>query len=148
MKFIRSLARRFGRSSGPEDVTLTGALIGNLLDKATYEVFAPNKSLLLRKPITYVVPAVWGVSGSSPLDSVQREMNQKIAPVVDEVMESLQLAGLNPAQEFALQYLIRGYMVSKIAFMIESFKGHSSMPGRGGRPEIADLASLEPVGRA
>jgi hypothetical protein len=148
MKFIRSLIHGCNKKWNPEDFGRMGALIRNLMDKATYEVFAQYRDVLLRKPVTYVVPAVWGVNGSPPLDSLQREMNEKIAPVVDEVMESLQLEGLDQAQEFALHYLVRGYMVLRLVYMIEAFRGRSI----GGTAHVErgshTLEHLEPVGTA
>jgi hypothetical protein len=149
MKPFRSPAQGCDKKLNPKDFSRIGALIGNLLDKATYEIFVHHRDVLLRKPITYIVPAIWGVNEGSPLDSLQKEIHERISPVVDEVVESLELQGLDLAQEFALHYLVRGYIVLRVVYMIEAYRGLTTAGGvveQKRRPDI--LNHLQPLGRA
>jgi hypothetical protein len=124
-----------------------GAQMMKLLDRASREVIAQYSEVLVKKPLVYVVPAVWGVGLGSPMDDLQREMNTVIDPVLKEVMKSLDLQGLTPDQEFAIQYFIRGYVVTKLLFMIQTLIVQSCLPAAR-EPEGMSLASLQPVGSA
>lgn len=149
MKIINRLLRRHPKEIRPDTLFRMSNIISLLLDRATFEIFASHREVLLREPPTYIVPAVWGESDRGPLDSVQGEMNRKIGPVVEEAIGSLKKEGqLTPSQEFAIQYLIRGYMITRILFMVESLRALStSTPGREAPPKV-DLSCLQPIGRA
>ena len=60
MKILNRMMRKFVNRTGSEDVTKTGGTVGFLLDGVSHAVFSGHKDKLLREPITYVVPAVWG----------------------------------------------------------------------------------------
>jgi hypothetical protein len=42
--------------------------------------------------------------------------------VINRIFELLDIRGLDSSQEFALNYVIRGLLVSKITYMIEAFR--------------------------
>jgi hypothetical protein len=76
-------------------------------------------------------------------------MHRVIAPVVEEALTALQLHDLNASQEFALRYLLRGYVVSRIVYMIEVFRGLSTAGGMLEEKLRSDvLNNLEPWGHA
>ena len=96
--------------------------IKEIIDKTTNMIFISYKEKLLTEPITYIVPAVWGEIKDGKLTTIQREINKKIVPTINSIMDILELEDLHGAQGFAIGYLIRGLLISKIAYMIEAFK--------------------------
>jgi hypothetical protein len=119
------LKRWLRREQGEEaeeagDVTQIARRIGSMLDKGAMEIFSDYRSELLSRPITYIVPAVWGAMKESDPDETQREMNGRITPLVEEVYNALVCTGQDTSRRFALGYLIRGYLISKITYMIEA----------------------------
>jgi len=98
--------------------------VKDIIDNTTNEIFISYKEELLSEPITYIIPAVWGEKEDGSLSGTQDEINKRITPMIDYIMEILELEGINKAQRFAIGYLIRGLMVSKITYLIEAFRNN------------------------
>ena len=148
MKILDKFFLKSVKNDEPEDVMKISEIIGPLIDKISNEIFRAYREKLLSEPITYIVPAVWGAKEAGELDSAQKEMTQQIAPVVNEIFAALKLKGLSGSQEFAVAFLIRGYIISRIIYMIEGLKRRSLnktyLEDEG--PKIID--SIEPLGNA
>jgi hypothetical protein len=122
--------------------------IKEIIDKTTNMIFISYKEKLLTEPITYIVPAVWGERKDGKLTTIQREINRRIVPTIDSVMETLELEDLHGAQRFAIGYLIRGLLISKIAYMIEAFKNQDFKENGSNNKESDLLNQIEPLGNA
>jgi hypothetical protein len=122
--------------------------IKEIIDKTTNMIFISYKEKLLAEPITYIVPAVWGERKDGKLTTIQREINRRIVPTIDSVMETLELEDLHGAQRFAIGYLIRGLLISKIAYMIEAFKNQDCKENGSNKKERDLLNQIEPLGNA
>jgi len=96
--------------------------IGPLVDEATNKIFMDYRETLIKEPITYIVPAVWGAIKDGKLTKIQKEINHRFDPVVRQILQLLVPDTATPAQRYATAYLIRGLMISKITFMIEGYK--------------------------
>jgi hypothetical protein len=105
-----------------EDVLEIAKKIGPLIDEVTNQIFMKYRETLIKEPITYIVPAVWGAIKDGKLTRIQKEINQRFAPVVREVMSMLVPESASQAQRYAISYILRGLMISKITFMVEGFK--------------------------
>ena len=101
-------------------------VIGPVLDGVVHDIFTAYRMELLSEPITYVVPAVWGAKKEGDLTPVQKEINMRVVPAINKAYDSLQMKNLNSDQEFALYFLIRGLIISKITFMIETLRSRLS----------------------
>jgi len=115
----------FWRTNTPdetEDILKIAKKIGPLIDETTNQIFMTHRETLIKEPITYIVPAVWGAIKDGKLTRIQKEINQKFAPVVREVMSMLVPESASQAQRYAISYIVRGLMISKITFMVEGFK--------------------------
>ena len=77
---------------------------------------------LLTQPISYIVPAVWGAKKEGELEDTQKEINKQIIPVIKELFAALESKDLDAPQEYAIRFLIRGLIISKITFMIGMMK--------------------------
>jgi len=122
--------------------------IKEIIDKTTNMIFISYKEKLLTEPITYIVPAVWGERKDGKLTTIQREINRRIVPTIDGIMEILELEELHGAQRFAIGYLIRGLLISKIAYMIEAFKNQGFKENNSNNKEKDLLNRIEPLGNA
>jgi len=97
-------------------------VIGPLIDKTAEEIFISYKTRLLSEPIIYIVPAVWGAKKEGELEDTQKEINIKVIPVINELFDALRIRDLSGAQEFAIGFIIRGLIISKITYMIEAVR--------------------------
>ena len=102
------------------------------------------KKTLLSEPITYIIPAIWGARLDGELTPVQIEINKQIQPVVTKIYQVFEFENLNPAQEFAILYILRGLLVAKITFMIEAMKNQVT----SWRMSADELARTDPMGTA
>jgi len=105
-----------------EDMLEIARKIGPLIDEVTNHIFMAHRETLIKEPITYIVPAVWGAIKDGKLTKIQKDINQQFAPVVREVMSMLVPESATPAQRYAISYVLRGLMISRITFMVEGFK--------------------------
>ena len=100
-----------------------------IIDNTANEIFLSHKNNLLSEPITYIMPAIWGEIKDGNLTSAQREITEKIEPVINRLMRLFEFESLNKAQKFAVGYLIRGLIISKITYMIEALKNQKNGEG-------------------
>lgn len=126
------------------DPTSLAARINPLLDQLNHRVFLEHQASLLNRPIDFVVPAVWGARKDGPLSPEQMEIHQKVLPVIQEVFRILDLQGLSEPQRFAVDFLLRGLIINRLTYTIETARNR----GLRTTPGAACLENLEPVGTA
>lgn len=68
------------------------------------------------------MPAVWGAKKDGELTTNQKEIHKQIIPIIEDVFEKLDLKKISPPQKFAIGYIIRGLIISKITYMILMLK--------------------------
>lgn len=148
MKRIKKFfSKRDGQKNSQELMKITNA-IGPLLDQTAHEIFSLHSSDLLKKPLTYIIPAVWGVNNDVKLTETQIRINKRIVPVVDEILRLFNAREMDPAQRNALDYIVRGLIISKITFMIELLKNQMLMSAAHNSKEDDILRDIEPIGSA
>ncbi|NTW17939.1 MAG: hypothetical protein HGA41_10865, partial [Syntrophaceae bacterium] len=74
--------------------------------------------------------------------------NEKVAPVVEEIFRLLRMTDLDSSQEFALNYLVRGIIVSKMTYMIEAFRNRLNERSVDEQSLKEALLRFKPVGSA
>jgi hypothetical protein len=106
----------------PENLLVPANTISTRIDKMAWDVFSSYRMELLSEPITYIVPAIWGAKKDGELTPLQKKIHGRIHSQIDEICDCLQMNDLTASQEYAIKYLIRDLIISKIAYMIESFR--------------------------
>jgi hypothetical protein len=122
MKILERFFARPKEPNGGGDITESAKEMGKLLDKAAIDIFSNYRDNLLEESNVFIVPAVWGVVKGGELTVIQQEIYTLISPVIKETFELLKLNDLDRSQEFAIGFLIRGYLIAKILYMVEMFK--------------------------
>jgi len=122
MKFLQALFSKKPDKKESGDVLALANLMSALIDRTAWEIFSTYRLELLAESIAYVVPAVWGARKEGELTPLQKRMNEQVEPVIKEIFSSLAIRDMEPPQEFALSFLIRGLLISKITYMIEAFR--------------------------
>jgi len=153
---LKGLLKRWfssGKAQGeaePDDVMRIARKVGALADRTSMEIFSAYRTELLSRPITYIVPAVWGAIKDAEPDPIQKEMNEKISPVVEDICRAFALDGLDPTRRFALGFLVRGYLISKITYMIEASRnqGAHEFPEEATPPHSDPFDNGTPYGHA
>jgi hypothetical protein len=124
--------------------TVLAAQISPLLDELNHKLFLEHQSSLMREPIDYVVPAVWGAKKEGSLNPEQREMHQKILPYINRALNIIALDDLNEPQKFAVDFLLRGLIINRLTYTIAM--AHNRGLGTGPADDL--LENLETVGTA
>lgn len=124
--------------------------IESVIEGLVNSVFTRHYHTLMSRNITYIVPAVWGATKQESLGQEQKEIHGRVAPAVAEAVRLLGIRGMTPAQEFAIGYIIRGQIVSKMVYMIEAAKRLRVEEERAEAESgpAGPLDDMEPVGRA
>ena len=131
---MKKILKHFRTKSSPENVAEIARIsktIGPLIENAVKEVFKDYSLELVNNPLTYIVPAVWGASVEGELSDSQKEIFLRINPVIESIIAVFEFKKLTQAQKFAMGYLIRGLLISKITFMVEATRNrHLDQDGR------------------
>jgi hypothetical protein len=122
MKMLMEFFAKMKSRKQHRDIMQIADIIGPMIEKVVWDIFVGYRVELLSEEITFVIPAVWGAKKDGELTATQKAINKQIAPVINRIFELLDIRGLDSSQEFALNYLIRGLLVSKITYMIEAFR--------------------------
>ena len=147
--FIKKLFRSSTPApDGDGDLLVLSRGVESRMDKLANGIFIDYKGLLLNRSITYIVPAVWGAAKEAELTEAQTEINGKIVPVLKDILTLLDFRGLTPQQEFALTYILRSLIVSKIVYMIEGSKRHLAEEQQHLNRQADFLNDIEPMGQA
>jgi len=147
MKKFGKFFAKVNKVKKPEEITQISGVIGPLIDNAVNEIFMTYKAELLNESITYIVPAVWGAKKDGELTPLQREIHGRIAPVIEQVYEALALKNLNESQHFAIGFIIRGLIVSKMVYMVEAMKNRVDGKSRTEDEDDKILKHMEPMGK-
>ena len=148
MKILQKIFSRKNQEHAPENVTRIAACTGSLIEKAAWDIFSTYRMELLSEPITFIVPAVWGVSKEGELTAVQIAIHHRVFTVIEEISNILQIRKLNPSQDFAIKYLVRGLIIAKITYMIESFRNKLTERAFSEKGLQESLLHINPQGTA
>jgi hypothetical protein len=143
MKLWQRLWRRRPQAA-PQDPTFLAGRINPLLDGLQKELMSRHAEALLELSAEEMAPAVWGASRSGPLTPEQRRIHEVVLPVVRQVHRQLDLARLDEPRRFAVDFLLRGYILNRLAFALEAARQRGLAAG----PEAQALRELEPMGTA
>ena len=143
-----NILNRIIKKKAPEDLTEISKIVAPLIDKTANDIFMSHCNELLEKPITYIIPAIWGKDVNGELTLTQAKINDKIAPVMERILQMFEFKHSNGQQEFAFEYLLRGLFVSKITFMIELKKNLELKAIAAAKTGNEILSKAIPIGNA
>ena len=109
-------------SMGNTDESSSILRIKEIIDETTDTIFSLHKKDLLNNPITYIIPAVWGRNGNEDLNPKQKNIFLSIKSMVKDVIDIMEFDDLTDSQRFSIEYLIRGLVISKITYLIASYR--------------------------
>ncbi len=137
-----------GKKGERVDLMRLGKALGDRIDRLAHDVFVAHRNTLFHEHATFIVPAVWGGRQEGSLSEVQREIHARVEPVVRELLACLDIEDASPEQHFAVEFLIRELIITKITFMLELGKNMGlARPGKEPK-EKHPLTDMEPLGRA
>ncbi|MBI5846247.1 MAG: hypothetical protein HZB23_16445 [Deltaproteobacteria bacterium] len=123
--------------------------MGDRIDRLAHEIFVTHRSVLFFEHATYIVPAVWGAKKEGGLTAVQKDINSRVEPVVRELMMDLGLEDPSDEQKFAVEFMLRGLLITKITYMLELGKNMGLAPvDKNQKEKKHPLTDMEPWGRA
>ncbi|MFH1139587.1 MAG: hypothetical protein V1816_26210 [Pseudomonadota bacterium] len=139
--------RAIDESLEVEDFLSIARPLEELFDTMVSGIFSRHCLHLLNQEIAYIVPAVWGAAKEGELSPEQKEIHREVIPMIRQAFALLGLRNLNPAQEFALGYVLRSLIVTKMIYMIEASKRRQAEENVGITAHDG-LLDMEPMGRA
>jgi hypothetical protein len=139
------LRRFFNKGDKTEQITQIGRLVGERINELALSIYQKHRATLLAKPASHIVDAVWGTGRLSP---EQKVIHNQVLPVIREIHEALDLTDLTPAQEYALAYLVRDLIISKVSCRVQAGKSMERDTWQSPENDPAQLSSMEPLGNA
>ncbi len=131
-----------------ENILVPANTISVRIDKTAWDIFSSFRMELLAEPITYIVPAVWGAKKDGELTSLQEKIHGRVNPQISGIFDLLELKDLTSSQEYAVKYLIRDLVITKIVYMVESFRAKLDETALNARCIEDYLKNIEPKGSA
>ena len=75
-------------------------------------------------------------------------MHRQILPIVNKIHEVLELKDIEPPQEFAIGFLIRGYIISTVTYLVESLRNQADKPMNMDPKSKDYMLKIKPIGTA
>ncbi|MCF6249059.1 MAG: hypothetical protein L3J69_17125 [Desulfobacula sp.] len=98
----------------------------NLINYTVDDIFNTYSNQFLIEDITYIIPAVWGVTGKDQLDDIQKAIHKSILNLVDGCIAAFSIKDLNDPQAFAIRYLVNRIIIYTITYRVEMTKNQIS----------------------
>ncbi len=111
------------------DVMGISRKIDAIINETVLAVFVTFRDVLMRQPIEYIVPAVWGVKKDGALDPTQTEIFQKTDDAERKIKKEFVTDTLSDQQAFAFEYLIKSLFIARLTQIIEQMKNLTSPDG-------------------
>ena len=140
---LRSWIRR---QKEPNNLHTISSEIGQIINDSVKVIIHSYANQLLNEPISYIVPAIWGVTSEGPLSPLQADIHSNVKPSINKIMNHFNLKGMTAEQEFALWYVVRGVFVAQIAFALESLRNQNG--GKESPLRNTNLSEIKPWGSA
>ncbi|MFA6411084.1 MAG: hypothetical protein WCW53_00200 [Syntrophales bacterium] len=96
--------------------------IEGYIENACNNIFRNYSEELAKEPMSYIIYSVWGVSTEGELTDVQKTIHAMLEPTVEHIFRSLALENLRLSKKMGIEYLIRGFIISRLFFMVELLK--------------------------
>lgn len=93
--------------------------MSSLINEAVNAVIMAYGNKLIGAPIEYIISAIWGGDGKNKPDRTQKEIHNYIDYSINRIVSLLELNKLTKEQIFAIEYLIRSLLVTRIGYAIE-----------------------------
>ncbi len=136
------------KDQGTEELLSISRAVEPKLNQTALEIFSAHWAELVQCPNDYIVPAVWGVGSGGPLTDTQREIHLRVEPMVREVLKAFGSENLTESQRFAITFLVRDLVISKITCMIQMFSIYVGERNLGPEQVAALLKTLKVQGNA
>ena len=149
MKFLRNILKNMLlKKEAPDDHLKLARVIGPQIDKLANDIFyIYSKSDTLRSE-KYIIQAVWNDRKNGPLERVQCDISNIVESAIISVFNELSLNQLDASQRFAIEYMIKGLIITKVIYMIEVLRNRMTSSIRDFKGLSESLETIEPIGSA
>ena len=146
---ISKFKRRRAQSPPVEDASLRLAkLIGPEVDRLANEIFLLYTRRRDLNPTTHIIAAVWGNKANETLDELQQYIVQKVTFKVQKILTLLTSEQTDPSQAFAMEFIVKGLLITKVLYMLEVLKSKMQKDLSMGRTPHDPLETIDPIGHA
>ena len=146
---IKKFKRRESQSPPVSDASLRLAkVIGPEIDRMANEIFLLYTRRLDLNPPTHIIAAVWGNKANETLDELQQYIVQKVTFKVQKILALLTSDQTDPSQMFAMEFIVKGLLITKVLYMLEVLKSKIEKDVNVGGAQREPLESIDPIGHA
>lgn len=117
MKWLRR--KTADKKEAPRDLLGPSREVETSVEDLANRIFRDFGSELLDTPVQELPPAVWGAKKDGPLNQIQKQVHNLARPVIDRIINLVAGESLDDSRKFAVGYMARGLVISKLALMIE-----------------------------
>lgn len=117
MKWLRR--KTADKKDAPKDLLAPSRQVETSVEELAGRIFRDYGSELLDMPVQELPPAVWGAKKDGPLTRTQKQVHDLARPVIDRIINLVAGDNLDDPRKFAVGYMARGLVISKLALMIE-----------------------------
>ena len=123
--------------------------IENICETVAHRIFLEYRDTILESEANYITSSVWGVDINGEIDGTQKSINELVKPQVQIILNYLDSDRIGREQASALQYLLNGYIVSKLFYMREMYKNLLNKYVDNKTSEVESiLLKMDPIGKA
>jgi hypothetical protein len=124
-------------------------VVNPAIENVCLNIFSDYRDILMNEDHEFVVHAVWGKGKEKELSDIQKSIHERALPVISSALRELKVEELGVSQRYAIGYILRGLIITKILFMVEMLKNkiRSGLPGNKD-DQLYKLATLKPHGNA
>ena len=147
LRFLKNIFSK-QKQDQTKDLMRITLRIGPLIDSSAQYVFSKYNKDLLHQPVTYIIPAIWGTNPDFEISPTQKAIYNEIDPLIQKIFAEIGLKNITKEQEFAIRYIIRNLLISKIIFMMELLKNQLQIKSDKTPPSPDDLKHMDTIGNA
>lgn len=130
------------------DISIIAKEITPIIESVAQDIFHHHMDFLLTRPSSYIVPVVWASEETIGMDPIAQDIYRRIEPAMESVFRALDLEHPNSSQLYGISYLVRGMIISKVAFMVEAFKNMTTSIERNALATLYNLKETQTIGTA
>ena len=119
---LAELLVKQGLEMSDEGIAEIPILIAPIIDEPIREIFQSAGCRFLPETIDGLVQAVWGFGANRKISYCQKEITSRMVVLMEDIRSIFEVSNLNSAQRFALDYLIRGLIASRVLRMASRFR--------------------------
>jgi hypothetical protein len=118
---LAELLVKQGLNMSNEGICEINILIRPMVDESIRQILKSSGCKFLSEHIDNITHAVWGRIANNKIARCQMEISKQVINLIEDIRGILEMASLNTSHQFALDYLIRAFIISRLLRVAAAF---------------------------